>query len=1128
METVLAAMSSIQPPWSDKLRSILIDDLISPDLWKLSSTVTAFGIVGDTTSHIEMESLTLTPFCGLQACNPRKNVSLVFNQIEPLSFPVGTTIGITDAVVTSVEPAVLTLEQSSKLWFIPAFQPNFEWHSCNLFCGAFEGWTRAIDWCNNKKIASTRSSISIDCDQEVMRIWSLQNQAEYRVSSIPCDDNPTGLVLGFGLPVHEFSWANWCRFPVNVFFTVSPPCQSWSAAGTAAGLECDNGFAFIQSLQSIKIIRPIFAAYECSDAVAQHEHFKIITMFMRVAGYELIWSNISKYDSLAPMRRSRWLAVWIRLDVQAQAISVGSFPRNVHRFSWDHPRYRFVIPEPLFHQLILSRHLKEIYGNYDLLPHAKRAKLGSQKSLNEVLKARVLSPDEIMPTLCAMYSQQHVLCGLHLSKKGIFAPLLIHDGDFTFIDPIRFLALLGLPVGSFIAVPSKISVAFHQIGNAISVPQALNCLLVAFKAILRLHLDIHATLLQCWNERIEAGSLIFIAFREAFLFTTPQDLSLRIDFDFGAIADEDCIECVVVGCNKHIFVKQDWTIEKFALTCGFLEISRQGFQCLIDGKVGAWDTLILQIVGCSFSISVNESPLVLVHVPLPPTQEWTQVHDDEILACVIHAENNFQKNEDQHEVIPTSTISPDFCEIQHSDHESSFPQDGPFDRCLIFAVGSSEREVALLYKNASDSVITNCLENMYSQHDLKVANWTECFVHPFSNADRVFLVDLGNNHLHDGILVLLTSNRAFLSCEIIPSRCVPVNISKTYSIVCKRFLHNDSAVGRFSLCSFANADWIELERDTSLPDVDSIQGAIDIRLNHFDTTWESVATDEFDFICELIRAECPDCCISSIVDARCDLRNCDLDSIRRATRSIASGFEEGKNKILTPVLISGHWCALEAFLRIDGSIKFVAVGFPQDLVHQVLHFAKICLFAVSNVVHTFTMPFCGFDGMCGWMILKRWFKILDLSIPIEFDLLDLEPKLIKLLDKFLPVNLAAHCKVTHELVQFARSLRRAFIVDLVYCDPAKAFRHPMPPWGRAADDDAMNSPKSKPDQSGGQEDPWKYFDPWKTGSRSCKWEDLKLPSDHPFVDATGKSIPQVHRHRLNSNVSGIAFVTVPV
>ena len=50
-------------------------------------------------------------------------------------------------------------------------------------------------------------------------------------------------------------------------------------------------------------------------------------------------------------------------------------------------------------------------------------------------------------------------------------------------------------------------------------------------------------------------------------------------------------------------------------------------------------------------------------------------------------------------------------------------------------------------------------------------------------------------------------------------------------------------------------------------------------------------------------------------------------------------------------------------------------------------------------------------------------------------------------------------------------------------------------------------------------------DPWARDRKQCKWQDLRLPKDHPFVLANGSPATQVHKQKMGPNMGGIAFGT---
>ena len=63
------------------------------------------------------------------------------------------------------------------------------------------------------------------------------------------------------------------------------------------------------------------------------------------------------------------------------------------------------------------------------------------------------------------------------------------------------------------------------------------------------------------------------------------------------------------------------------------------------------------------------------------------------------------------------------------------------------------------------------------------------------------------------------------------------------------------------------------------------------------------------------------------------------------------------------------------------------------------------------------------------------------------------------------------------------------------------------------------------DQTPQKVDPWNAYDPWTTEKKLCKWEDLKLPSDHYFKYKDGSRPTLMHKQQLNNSSKAIAFTT---
>ena len=150
--------------------------------------------------------------------------------------------------------------------------------------------------------------------------------------------------------------------------------------------------------------------------------------------------------------------------------------------------------------MLLSDMEKKIYGDIRFLPSAKAASLGSAPTVTQVLMARLVHEHELMPTLCASYTEQHLLAPQHLARKGLFAALQLLPAGFAFFDPARFVALLGAFTDQ--ALPSKLSEAFRLVGNAIAVPHSLLTILVGLQSILPIRIDIFDQVRTCWTSTL--------------------------------------------------------------------------------------------------------------------------------------------------------------------------------------------------------------------------------------------------------------------------------------------------------------------------------------------------------------------------------------------------------------------------------------------------------------------------------------------------------------------------------------------------------------------------------------------------------------------------------------------------
>ena len=553
MESFESSIKLLDPPWNFRTRSILVDSNLSADASLWPNVVSTFAFITDVCAgSLTCEMGIHVPFEGPKLIQP-KTICMVKC---PQSIDVfqGMWVGFSNAIVVSRDPPKLHLDQKSAIWVLPTLEPSCGVVTGHLFSGAFSGWERAFDWCSAMNINKAMFSYSIDSDPGVGRIWAMNESVKCFHGLIPLNFKTEATKVFFNTTVQGTSWYNINRFAANLLITASPPCQSWSLGGKRTGLHSENGIAFIESINAVKWIRPIAFLLECSDRVPSHKHFGVIQMCLNYAGYVQHWSQVVHLDGLTGMARTRWLGVWLRRDIFPQDSPPPIKLVQVSPHFWNDDECRFFIPASIKQQLWLSDELLGFYGNPDLLPPNKKLECGVAPSNERVLNSRCLSPTDKMPTLCAQYSKQHELSSTHICEKGIFASIMKCDGKFMFFDPLRFVNLLGNPKDQVCVLSNKIEVAFHHLGNAISVQHALLAIKVALLACGFDKSPIHESITRSWQDRMTKNDVVIIE-KENCLFVTPL---LKI---FGVISSTQSKEHDVSGIPISID-DLSWVVSK--------------------------------------------------------------------------------------------------------------------------------------------------------------------------------------------------------------------------------------------------------------------------------------------------------------------------------------------------------------------------------------------------------------------------------------------------------------------------------------------------------------------------------------------------------------------------------------
>ena len=449
----------------------------------------------------------------------------------------------------------------------PVFEAAAAWDFLHLFSGAFNGWEQAVNQIA-QHVCTFRigAQVCVDFDAEVTQIWIERYRKPSHVGPLlprrAFEFHPHAFVH---TKIFDHTILHLLAPQVNLYLTASPPCQPWSRGGRSAGLACPEGWAFADAIRTAIAGQPHLLAFECVDELASHSHFALLEAMLQWGGYSCAWQCVVPFHHLAHVHRSRWLGVWMRNDVFMHAEGPPLPIRAERLIPWSAQHYRFQVPKPLRDQLCLSQSEMCIYGDVKMLPPAKRKGIPADASIQRVLQVRRQDPFDALPTLCTSYSNQHNLAKSHLLEKGIFAMLDSDGKDFFFVDPFAHCALLGATES--VVVSSKIVLAFKQIGNAISVPQAFLTLCVALKAILSWDVPVTDLVMRCWASRLTSfSSFVILGDRFAILCSVQAFINeFTIEASSAPLA-EDCVVWHIthrtLGTTKVIYLPSRWTVSQ--------------------------------------------------------------------------------------------------------------------------------------------------------------------------------------------------------------------------------------------------------------------------------------------------------------------------------------------------------------------------------------------------------------------------------------------------------------------------------------------------------------------------------------------------------------------------------------
>eukprot|EP00438_Fugacium_kawagutii_P013555 Skav201863 [mRNA] locus=scaffold3490:169753:173460:- [translate_table: standard] len=454
----------LEEPWRSKVDALL----------RCDSDVHFGRIIEVNDSGFLIEEALLEPFRGLTIDPHGATCAVSFP--DAAGFSTGAWIGYSGL---RDNDGIRTIQDGSIVWLIPSGDASTQVSTIQMFSGAYDGWSRAFAWLKHEGILDSIRTIKIDHDQGVSNVWAKEEVPILR------DVQVAGIQPNFSAfsgTVDNRKWFNLLRSDDFTFMTLSPPCQPWSRGGRGTGLHSANGMSFLQAIAVVGQTRPQLVGCECADLIVHHDHFPVLKHAFLAQGYVMHWSTVTDIAQLTGCQRKRWLALFVRRDVQTLPV-FGTFKISDTQVpKWSNDCFQFAVPDEIVEQLRLTPEQLHMYSQVQWFPPNKRHTLPANPTPADVLEARRLQPSAIMPTLCASYSQQHTLNREHLDTKGIFASLVECDGHWSFLSPLMFCGIFGTPQDQIVVLPVNIADSFKQLGNCIAPPHALLVILVGLSA----------------------------------------------------------------------------------------------------------------------------------------------------------------------------------------------------------------------------------------------------------------------------------------------------------------------------------------------------------------------------------------------------------------------------------------------------------------------------------------------------------------------------------------------------------------------------------------------------------------------------------------------------------------------
>eukprot|EP00438_Fugacium_kawagutii_P008530 Skav211390 [mRNA] locus=scaffold1873:61809:72389:+ [translate_table: standard] len=1044
-------------PWRSKVDALL----------RCDSDVHFGRIIEVNDSGFLIEEALLEPFRGLTIDPHGATCAVSFP--DAAGFSTGAWIGYSGL---RDNDGIRTIQDGSIVWLIPSGDASTQVSTIQMFSGAYDGWSRAFAWLKHEGILDSIRTIKIDHDQGVSNVWAKEEVPILR------DVQVAGIQPNFSAfsgTVDNRKWFNLLRSDDFTFMTLSPPCQPWSRGGRGTGLHSANGMSFLQAIAVVGQTRPQLVGCECADLIVHHDHFPVLKHAFLAQGYVMHWSTVTDIAQLTGCQRKRWLALFVRRDVQTLPV-FGTFKISDTQVpKWSNDCFQFAVPDEIVEQLRLTPEQLHMYSQVQWFPPNKRHTLPANPTPADVLEARRLQPSAIMPTLCASYSQQHTLNREHLDTKGIFASLVECDGHWSFLSPLMFCGIFGTPQDQIVVLPVNIADSFKQLGNCIAPPHALLVILVGLSATAVFKQSIKQMIIKCYQNRMTPANSHVIS-NDDFIWVVADSRIEEVVTLLSTIHHDQPKVQVSIGDHQHS-LDATCSFSTFIDQLGFCQKHAHDFKVYVDDAQVPLGTIVAEVSGSAVRITCR-AQVVAAFSPL-----LFEIEEDR------QATIEVESSQDS----PVGTRG-SFCSIEWPDLDLLDQQTASDPPTLVAILRWPEQTISYVMSTRDTAI----------DHVSSLPSCADCIIHktsisvPLAEAEIVFIC-IRNQVAESKACVVVQDNCVMkfgLMCldrSFVPAHLWPSSFGCTI---------NDVPTPCDQSCVISSGDVL------------TVWGLQSERSAYSIANGPCLASDEaMWFALEINKTESNTFIMAPVILFTHDV-NLD-EALHRPIVSVGEAFFASVAQGRTPpicrlrglILFSAHWFGLEVTFGDITEVKLV--GCQDSQMSQIISTGIAgALRSVGMIVATTFVEFPAVHGLCGWALLHTWIQDhgplpewCDVDAP-TIDAARLS--FANLEDPASPVGRFA-CVVRSQFLQQQRTAT-----------------------GRLHFGGAENDDKKDTDM---KQDPLQVADPWKMPTsnkqkqQGARWEDLVLPDDHPFFCKSGERMFQVQRQRINGKNGGLAFST---